>query len=375
MCVARVANTSMVPSSNVNAKEGANTSKGKQVPSSPAKSSSGSPSTSSKTVVVGLPLVRKQLARLNIPQAAQDVIMASWRQGTVKQYTTYLSRWEKFCNRERIDVFAPGLTKALQFFNELYNSGLGHSAINTARSALSTIITPVHGVKFGEIPLVTRFLKGVYELKPSFPKYSTIWDVRTVLTYLKQAKPLENCSLKDLTLKLTMLLCLVTGQRCQTIHAMDSNYIQILPDRCRITIVEKLKHTKVGHHQAPLDLLSYPQDKDICVVEHLKEYIQRTGSIRNQETKLLLSYIKPHKRVSKDTVARWVKQVLKDAGIDSMFTAHSSRAASTSYCRSQGLNLNEIMKSAGWSNAVTFGKFYNKPIVAENFGATILEIS
>ena len=237
------------------------------------------------------------------------------------------------------------------------------------------IITPVHGVKLGEMPLVTGFMKGVYELKPSFPKYSSIWDVRTVLTYLKQTKPLNTCSLKDITLKLTMLLCLVTGQRCQTVHVMDMNYIQILPDRCSITILNKLKHTRAGHHQDPLDLLSYPQDKDICVVEHLKEYIRKTESIRNQESKLLISYIKPHKAVSKDTVARWVKQVLRAAGIDSMYIAHSSRAASTSYCRSQGLYLNEIMKSAGWSNAATFGKFYNKPIIAENFVAKILEIN
>ena len=36
---------------------------------------------------------------------------------------------------------------------------------------------------------------------------------------------------KDLTLKLTMLFCLTTGQRGQTIHKFETNYIQDLGDR------------------------------------------------------------------------------------------------------------------------------------------------
>ena len=55
---------------------------------------------------------------------------------TTKQYKTYLLRWEKFCYREQIDVFTPGLAKAIEFLTELYNSTIGHSAINTAHSAL-----------------------------------------------------------------------------------------------------------------------------------------------------------------------------------------------------------------------------------------------
>ena len=161
-------------------------------------------------------------------------------------------RWETFCSRERVNRFKPGLAKSIEFLTELFNSGLGHSAINTARSALSTIILPEYGIKFGENPVVCRFLKGIFELKPSMPKYSKIWDVRTVLQYLKQSKPLAGCTLKDLTMKLTMLLCLVTGQRCQTIHVVDINHIQMFADRCRVTIVDKLKHTKVGKHQTPI---------------------------------------------------------------------------------------------------------------------------
>ena len=52
---------------------------------------------------------------------------------------------------------------------------------------------------------------------------------------------------------------------------------------------------------------------------------------------LLLSYVKPSKHVSKDTIFRWIMQVLEAAGIDvKKYSAHSRKAAFTSKAR--GLN-------------------------------------
>ena len=69
-------------------------------------------------------------------------------------------------------------------------------------------------------------MKGVFELKPALPRYSEIWDVKIALGYLKTLKDVSSFSIKELTLKLAMLLCLTTGQRCQTIHKISVNCIQ-----------------------------------------------------------------------------------------------------------------------------------------------------
>ena len=320
-------------------------------------------------------LIREGLNKYALSPAAIDVLMASWREGTSKQYHTYLSKWNQYCRDKNIDVFQPGVTNGIEFLVSLYKSGLGYSAINTARSALSSILILEDGVKFGEHPLVVRCLKGIFELKPALPKYSEIWDVNIVLGYLRAAAPLSSLSLKQLTLHLTMLLCLTTGQRGQTIHKFDVNYIQEMDDRYRITICEKLKQSKPGRHLAPIDLLSFQGDKKLCVVEHLKEYLQRTKQLREDHSQLLISYVKPFKLVSKDTISRWVKQVLESAGIDiNKYSAHSSRAASTSSCKAKGLSLAVIMQSAGWSNSSTFAKFYDKPVdtASVNFGSVLL---
>ena len=108
----------------------------------------------------------------------------------------------------------------------------------------------------------------------------------------------------------------------------------------------KLERTKPGRHLEPIELL---EDKELCVVQHLREYIYRTDPLRKDHSQLLLSYIKTFRPVAGDTVSRWVNQVLQSAGIDiTKYSAHSYRAASTSSVKVKGLNIAKIMKSAGW---------------------------
>ena len=163
-------------------------------------------------------------------------MMSSWRTGTTKQYNTYLQKWEQYCEENKLSLFNPGLDKAIEFLTSLFESGIGYSALNTARSALSSILPLIDGVKFGEHPLTCRFLKGVFELRPSLPKYTKVWDISTVLDYLTTFQVASELSLKDLSLKLVMLLCLLTAQRCQTIHHIDINGIQALKGKYRITV-------------------------------------------------------------------------------------------------------------------------------------------
>ena len=112
-----------------------------------------------------------------------------------------------------------------------------------------------------------------------------------------------------------------------------------------------------------MELLAFPSDRKLCVVEHLCMYLLKTKVIRGVNSQLLLSFVKPNAPVSKDTIAIWIKTVLQLAGIDvSKYTAHSSRAASTSHAKAKGLTVQEIMKCAGWSSDTIFARFYKKPV-------------
>jgi len=320
-----------------------------------------------------MPLIRKKLNNKKLSTVAKDIIMASWRSGTGKQYHSYLGRWEKFCAQKAIPEEDASVEHGIDFLASLYEEGLGYSSINTARSALSSVLTLPGNVTFGNHPLVSRFLKGVFELKPSLPRYNHIWDISVVLEHLKTLKPVDSLDLKVLTLKLTMLLCLLTGQRCQTLSKLDIKLMQKLPGKYVFTIGKKLKTTKPGKHLEPIELTAFEPDINLCVVTHLDQYLAKTESLRGSTSQLLLNYVKPHKAISNTTIGKWSKSVLKDAGIDvTKFTSHSGRSVSTSYAAQTSLTLKEILKASGWSNAQTFAKHYNKPIV-RNFGTSVLE--
>ena len=128
-----------------------------------------------------------------------------------------------------------------------------------------------------------------------------------------------------------MLLALLSGQRLQTLHSLSLSSLKVSDSRWVFSVDVPLKQTRKGKHLAPLEFLAFPQNNKLCVVSVLKEYVRRTKDVRGSETKLLLSHQKPHKHVSKDTLARWLRDVLIKAGVDTQqFGAHSTCAASTS---------------------------------------------
>ena len=73
-----------------------------------------------------------------------------------------LSRWETFCKSRNLNKFRASIENGIDFLASLYEQGLGYSAINTARSALSSVLDFPDSNTSGTHPLVTRFLKGAF---------------------------------------------------------------------------------------------------------------------------------------------------------------------------------------------------------------------
>ena len=137
----------------------------------------------------------------------------------------------------------------MSYLVELFEAGVGCSGINSARSALSSIpsasvLKPVDGITFGAQESVKRFLKEVYETRPSNPRYAVTWDVNKVLNYVKSI-PTTQCSLEDLTLKLVILMSLVSAQRGQTIHYLSLEDMVVSETSVTFIIPKPLKQSKV----------------------------------------------------------------------------------------------------------------------------------
>ena len=138
---------------------------------------------------------------------------------------TLKNGWDFICHERQMNCYSPPLRDALQFLLGLFNQRLSYSTLNTARSALSTIVTVDKGGSFGSNHIVTRFMKGVFELHRPKPKYDKTLDVSMVSKHLSSLYPYETLSLKDLTHKVLMLILLVSSQRGQSIHYLDLQHL------------------------------------------------------------------------------------------------------------------------------------------------------
>ncbi|XP_046545628.1 uncharacterized protein LOC124255761 [Haliotis rubra] len=288
--------------------------------------------------------------------------MNSWRTGTRTQYRTYLSQWEKYCSDSDKNPLEPDPVLVIEFLTSLYEKGCGYSVINTARSALSSVLCLPNGVPIGQHVLVKRFLRGVFNCRPALPRYKQTWDVKVVLDYIEEKGSNTELTLKELSLKMTMLLALVTGQRSQTLRYLSIDNMIKCEKKVIFRLTELLKQSRPGFHLQPIVLHSF-EVENLCVVKCLEKYLQKTEDLRSS-SQLLISFAKPHKPVTTDTISRWLKTLMREAGVDvSVFTGHSTRSASTSAASMVGVPIQQIMDTAGWSSTCVFAKFYAKPVL------------
>ena len=199
-------------------------------------------------------------------------------------------------------------------------------------------------------------MKGIFNLHPPKPRYICTWDVGVVLRYLATLHPLHTLCLQKLTYKLAALLALCSAQRSQTLVDLDLDNMHDNGDKIIFNIQSLMKTSKPGSHLQPVEFVSF-SNKKLCVVNTIRQYIKKTENIRKSR-KLLISF-KTLKNISTSTLARWLKFVLMNSGINTnMFHAHSFRGASTSAAYYAGVSLDSILKTANWANADTFYKFY-----------------
>ena len=280
--------------------------------------------------VAGLSCVWKSLEETGISDQATTIMLKAWRQGTQKQYDTY-------------------------------------------RSALSSVITLRDGSSFGRHPMVKRLLKGVFEDKPSLPRYGKTWDLNVLLRFLRTLPEYDEMSLKELTYTLVALVAILSGQRCQTILALsiEDNCMSLEDDRCTFFISTLLKQSKPGTHLKPIELRAYPPDPKLCVVLCLKAYLKATDSLRPNETALFITCQKPHKAAKKDTISRWIKTVLTLAAVHDRLQHQQQQDKvyqQSPYYKVQGGVVITLLK-----NSITWN--FNNPTLRMNCERTLMLIS
>ena len=68
-------------------------------------------------------------------------------------------------------------------------------------------------------------MKGIFNLRLTFPRQFAVWDPDIVLDYLSNLE--YDLPSKDLSAKLVILLCLLYGQRDHTVKALNIKNMQL----------------------------------------------------------------------------------------------------------------------------------------------------
>ncbi|KAJ8018825.1 hypothetical protein HOLleu_42972 [Holothuria leucospilota] len=302
---------------------------------------------------------RGNLTARGLSEEDQTLITSSWRKGTSDQYDCVWKFFSGWCSEREINPFCASLEEASNFLAEQFEKGKSYSTLNIYRSALSATLPPIDGKPLGQHPLICRLLKGVSIKRPPQAKYSFTWDVQVVLDYIKSLGANSDLSLKLLSKKAVVLVALATGCRGSEIAKMVTNLVKIDAEKVQVGIMGATKTSKPG--QTKICILPFLKVTDICPASVFRHYLERTKSFRsssNDEDNVFISFLKPYRKVCSATIARWIKDILRLAGVDTgVFTAHFTRGASTSAALRAGMAVEDIMKVADWTRVATFKNF------------------
>ena len=249
--------------------------------------------------------------------------------------------------------------------------------LNLARSALNFFSS--NSLCLNEDPVISRLFQYFYRKRPKRVKYFTFWPVKQLLTYLSKLHPPSSLSVKLLTLKTLALIALTSSDRGQTIHLMNINNVVHTENGLEFVIFQRLKTTRRVAKPHVISCINSDEDS-LNVCAYTKSYMERTLPLRMESLNkglekpddLFISWI-TKRPVTRQTIARWLRQCLDLAGIDSnIYGAHSFRGAGLSAAYRNGASIQDIVKHGSWSNTETFQRFYHAPERDSQVGQIIL---
>ena len=306
------------------------------------------------------------------PEEVTNVLLTSWSQSTEKRYQGPWRAWSIWCSSRGLCPFSAPVADVLTFLTEtVTNKSLEYRTLAVYKSAISQGHLPVGQTKLGDLPVVSRFMKGIFRMKSPTPRLSSTWDVKHLLDFLATLDPPAGLTLKMLSLKLAALLALTSSARAHELIKLDLDFVSIKGDSWEFSLAEHTKVSRPGHPARKIYLPAFPDNPKICVVKTLQEYRSRTEN-RRQSSRLLISFVRPFKPISSQTMSRWLRKIMQLAGIACHFTGHSTRSASTSAAARAGVPLDTILVAADWSSSESFKRFYLRSPDKGEFARAVL---
>ena len=137
------------------------------------------------------------------------------------------------------------------------------------------------------------------------------------MQYLRRIGPNEELTLKQLTLKTTMLLALTRPSRSADLSRLDIRSRTCRSDGVVLRPVHLSKQSRPSHPIADFFFPSLPEDPLVCPMVTLRAYEEQTQPFLTSSSGDFKSTLSiQHDPVSSSTIARSLKTLMEEAGID-----------------------------------------------------------
>ena len=132
-------------------------------------------------------------------------------------------------------------------------------------STLQSVIIQQQNVSVGNIPIVKRNMKGIFENNPTLPKFQFTGNFSLIFIYFCNMQQIQTLDIWNSTQKLVMLMTLISWcQRVQVIHIIRVSDTKILNNKVVVPIMFLIKQTKPAKHMASLFIQMYNRVKALC---------------------------------------------------------------------------------------------------------------
>ena len=199
------------------------------------------------------------------------------------KYEAILKKWKPHALSGNEDPIDTSLENVLSFLHGMYTKGWLYSGLCGAKSALSSVVCIKGFSKLSNHPMISKYLKEIFNRHPPLLKYAQIWDINQVLDYYINFPDNEKLEFKYIEKKLVMLFLILDARRKQALFTIPINNIIFADDKVIFLPNKTLKHTNPNK---PLELLTYPKyeaEEKLCIANCLQSYLEKRNHLVNEE--------------------------------------------------------------------------------------------
>ena len=320
-----------------------------------------------------LALVRQRLQAEGLSQESADLAARGRRGSTLRAYSLRLGPYVRWCESREISPAHATVGQVADFLRNRFEAGLESATVRNYKSAILAIHQGFEdGSTLAESIPIRLLLDGMFNTRPPKRRIVPAWDLNKVLDYIKGApfEPMVDASFQAVTSKTLILLALAAPRRCSEFQALAVGPHIVFSNRgvklyFRPGFLAKNERPSFSAEPIFVPTISLSssvhEDRLWCPVRALRYYLRRSKSLRGPTEQLFIITKRPYSKASKNTLARWICDLIRDAGAvqgGGRVTAHSTRSIATSVAFHRGINVSAILETVAWKSETTFSSVY-----------------